>query len=117
MQANIDTAHIDPGKPWQNGCYESFNGKFRDECLGVVQKSNRCEDCHRAVPASLQRGSTPLESRPTDPGGVQTATEFNNQPGRGHLLSRNWSEECQQVIFTIYPIHILHHFYGRPNSG
>jgi transposase InsO family protein len=23
-QANIDTAHIDPGKPWQNGCDESF---------------------------------------------------------------------------------------------
>jgi putative transposase len=23
----------DPGKPWQNGYNESFNGKFRDECL------------------------------------------------------------------------------------
>ena len=32
-QANIDTAHIDPGKPWQNGNNESFNGKFRDECV------------------------------------------------------------------------------------
>lgn len=32
-EANIDTAHIDPGKPWQNGSAESFNGKFRDECL------------------------------------------------------------------------------------
>ena len=29
----IDTALIDPGKPWQNGATESFNGKFRDECL------------------------------------------------------------------------------------
>ncbi len=29
----IDTALIDPGKPWQNGADESFNGKFRDECL------------------------------------------------------------------------------------
>lgn len=34
-QANIDTAHIDPGKPWQNGTNESFNGKFRDECLSM----------------------------------------------------------------------------------
>jgi putative transposase len=34
-QANIDTAHIDPGKPWQNGSNESFNGKFRDECLSM----------------------------------------------------------------------------------
>jgi putative transposase len=29
----IETALIDPGKPWQNGLAESFNGKFRDECL------------------------------------------------------------------------------------
>jgi putative transposase len=24
---------IEPGKPWQNGLNESFNGEFRDECL------------------------------------------------------------------------------------
>lgn len=33
--ARIETALIDPGKPWQNGTNESFNGKFRDECLSV----------------------------------------------------------------------------------
>jgi putative transposase len=32
---NIATAYIAPGKPWQNGLNESFNGKFRDECLNV----------------------------------------------------------------------------------
>jgi len=26
---------IDPGKPWQNGAVERFNGKFRDECLSL----------------------------------------------------------------------------------
>ena len=26
---------IDPGKPMQNGYQESFNGKFRDECLNL----------------------------------------------------------------------------------
>ena len=34
-QERIATAFIDPGKPWQNGVNESFNGKFRDECLNV----------------------------------------------------------------------------------
>ena len=33
--AGIDTALIDPGKPWQNGTDESFNGKFRDEFLSL----------------------------------------------------------------------------------
>jgi len=32
---NLDMALIDPGKPWQNGTTESFNGKFRDECLSM----------------------------------------------------------------------------------
>ncbi len=31
----IETAHNQPGKPWQNGTDESFNGKFRDECLSL----------------------------------------------------------------------------------
>lgn len=34
-QAGITTALNDPGKPWQNGTDESFNGKFRDECLSL----------------------------------------------------------------------------------
>jgi len=42
-QANIDTAHIDPGKPWQNGSNESFNGKFRDECLSMQWFKNRID--------------------------------------------------------------------------
>ena len=32
-QGGLGTALIDPGKPWQNGTNESFNGTFRDECL------------------------------------------------------------------------------------
>lgn len=39
----IDTAYIDPGKPWQNGTAESFNGKFRDECLSVEWFRTRAE--------------------------------------------------------------------------
>ena len=32
----VETSYIAPGSPWENGCNESFNGKFRDELL-------RCE--------------------------------------------------------------------------
>jgi putative transposase len=41
--ANIDTALIDPGKPWQNGTNESFNGKLPDECLSVQWFKNRID--------------------------------------------------------------------------
>jgi transposase InsO family protein len=30
---NVGPVFIAPGKPWQNGYVESFNGKLRDECL------------------------------------------------------------------------------------
>jgi len=39
----IDTAFSDPGKPWQNGLDESFNGKFRDECLNMEWFRTRAE--------------------------------------------------------------------------
>lgn len=35
VTSGINTAISDPGKPWQNGTDESFNGKLRDECLSM----------------------------------------------------------------------------------
>ena len=32
-KGNVGPVYIEPGKPWQNAYVESFNGKFRDECL------------------------------------------------------------------------------------
>jgi len=43
MEEQIESALIDPGKPWQNGTNESFNGKFRDECLAMEWFRNRIE--------------------------------------------------------------------------
>ena len=40
---SLELALIDPGKPWQNGTNESFNGKFRDECLSMEWFRNRLE--------------------------------------------------------------------------
>jgi putative transposase len=41
--AQIETAFIDPGKPWQNGADESFNGKLRDQHLSLQWFRNRTE--------------------------------------------------------------------------
>ncbi len=41
--AGVQTALIDPGKPWQNGADESFNGRFRDECLSLEPFCSRRE--------------------------------------------------------------------------
>ena len=43
VQQGIGTALIEPGKPWQNGVTESFNGKFRDECLSLEWFRARAE--------------------------------------------------------------------------
>jgi len=43
QEQGLQIALIDPGKPWQNGTNESFNGKFRDECLNMEWFRNRME--------------------------------------------------------------------------
>jgi putative transposase len=35
-EKKINLVHIQPGKPMQNGHVESFNGRFRDECLNAT---------------------------------------------------------------------------------
>ena len=42
-RSGIATSLNDPGKPWQNGADESFNGKFRDECLSLEWFRSRRE--------------------------------------------------------------------------
>jgi putative transposase len=36
-QQGIQTHHIDPASPWQNAYGESFNARFRDECLNIEE--------------------------------------------------------------------------------
>ncbi len=40
---NHQTLYIDPGKPWQNGKEERFNGTVRDECLNLHVFSSLAE--------------------------------------------------------------------------
>jgi putative transposase len=41
--SGVQSTFIEPGKPWQNGTNESFNGKLRDECLNMQWFRNRAE--------------------------------------------------------------------------
>lgn len=70
--AQVETAFIDPGKPWQNGTDESFNGKFRTECLTLEWFRNRLE-----AQISIERWRRHYnEERPHMSLGDQTPAEF-----------------------------------------
>ncbi len=68
----IETALIDPGKPWQNGVAESFNGTFRDECLSVEWFLSRAQT--KVIIDAWRRHDN--EVRPHSSLGYLTPTEF-----------------------------------------
>jgi transposase InsO family protein len=43
LEIDVETVHVAPGKPWENGTGESFNGRFREECLNLEWFRNRTE--------------------------------------------------------------------------
>jgi putative transposase len=43
QEQGVSTRYIEPGKPWQNGKNESFNGHFRSECLDLEWFLSRAE--------------------------------------------------------------------------
>lgn len=46
-QCGVQTLYIEPGKPWQNGKEERFNGTVRDECLNLHLFASLAEACVR----------------------------------------------------------------------
>ncbi len=71
----VKTIYIEPGKPWQNGLAESFNGKLRDECLSREWFKNRAEAV--AVVACFRRYYN--EERPHSSLNYQTPTEVRQK--------------------------------------
>ena len=73
LAAGIATRFIEPASPWQNGVNESFNGRFRDECLnrevlasvleaqGLAQAFR--DDYNTSRPHSSIRYRTPADYR------------------------------------------------------
>jgi putative transposase len=71
LEKKIQWDYIQPGKPYQNGTIESFNGKLRDECLNETlflnlkeaEKSIENWRCsyNEERPHSSLKGKTPFE--------------------------------------------------------
>jgi putative transposase len=72
MEEGIESVLIEPGKPWQNGTNESFNGKFRDECLAMEWFRN----CLEAKVVIMDWRNHYSEVRPDSSLGYQTLMEF-----------------------------------------
>ncbi|TKR53235.1 transposase, partial [Allopusillimonas ginsengisoli] len=71
QQRGVTLAFTQPGKPTQNAYIESFNGKFRDECLNDNWFTSLCEarvlieswrqDYNQTRPHSSLNNLTPCE--------------------------------------------------------
>ena len=96
-EQGIDTALIDPGKPWQNGVIESFNGKFRDECLGIEEFRSREEA--RVVIEKWRRDYN--EVRPHSSIGYLTPNEFAQRSARGDEKKGCRGGDCGAAV--VYP--------------
>lgn len=71
----VQTAYIEPGSPWQNGKGESFNGRFRDECLRMEVFGNWREA--RAVAETWRKYYN--EQRPHSSLSYQTPEEYRQR--------------------------------------
>ena len=87
---SIQTAFIDPGKPWQNGVDESFNGRFRDECLAMEWFRNRAEAA--VVIETWRRHYNNV--RPHSSLDYRTPNEFKKDLKRNYTDSRSRPREA-----------------------
>ena len=100
----IGTALIEPGKPWQNGVAESFNGKFRDECLSLEWFRSRAEAkvLIEEWRRHLQRGASAFEPRLSHAERVRgsrskTSAPSCNGPGRCGIWGLRAPARCSTV--------------------
>ena len=75
FRQGIQLDFIRPGKPVENACIESFNGRLRDECLNVHQF--RALDEARAIIEAWRLDSN--QHRPHSSLGNLTPNEFLRQ--------------------------------------
>ena len=74
---NADLKFIQPGKPMQNGFIESFNGRFRHECLNQHWSEN-LEQAKRLIEERRIEYNT---DRPNKALGTKTTEQFAKERG------------------------------------
>jgi transposase InsO family protein len=77
-RSGSQTLYIKPGSPWENAYIESFNGKFRDECLNREIFRNG-KEAQEVVEAWRKEYN---EQRPHSALGYLTPEEFASGCGR-----------------------------------
>jgi pimeloyl-ACP methyl ester carboxylesterase len=107
----IGTALVDPGKAWQNGPYESFNGKlhwhrdprFRDTSRRLDPRQQCLEDCARGLtlPTLLARGGQSdvlSEEGAKEFLHLARHSEYVNVSGAAHMVAGDRNDHFGRVV-------------------
>ena len=92
----VQTRYIEPGSPWQNGYAESFNGKFRDECLNMEVFYSEAEA--QTIVATWRRDYN--IQRPHSSLHYQTPAEFRAAWDKQYAL-KSESPQAEQVSLSL----------------
>jgi putative transposase len=96
FEHGVELHFIEPGKPTQNAHIESFNGKFRDECLN----ENWFLSLHEARVKIEAWRRDYNQARPHSALGYQTPEEFAAQAARGASPPTPLAFTIQELIST-----------------
>jgi putative transposase len=94
-QKKVQLDYIEPGRPMQNGHVESFNGKFRDECLNTHWFT------------TLRQARTIVENWRTD------YNEFRSHSALGYATPKEFAKQSSASL----AVQILPDTMAKPHQG
>jgi len=103
-QEGCQTIYIEPGSPWENPYIESFNGKFRDECLNMELFRN-VDEAQTVVNAWREEYN---ERRPHGSLGNLTPKEFAKcfaEPRRCLRHRLPWTKPGRNTTLSLRLVH------------
>lgn len=119
VESKIEIAHIDPGKPWQNGADESLGGRLGDECRSLKWFRSRLEARviigrwrrhYNEVRPHASLGHRTLRGIPATSRFPSTRSRFQSERrsgGAGQALRRGPCCGCQEPFQVLEAVSIL----------